>query len=1223
MKKMMKSLMAAVGVALLMTGSAFATEELPTKGYKLTIYNADGTEGMPIDGTKSVSPFCLRSAIEDARVFVDNAFLFGITPPATYVVEMYENSTEDQSFEIGSDVTINGNGYKIVCAEGVTVTNNGTLNNATIEAPAVAVAKIGDVKYETLAAAFAAAKSGDTVTLLSDCELENSVNFDTPITVDGAGHKVSASRTTGISEPMFNVRTTMTVKNITLDACHKFTYCIEAMGENCDLTVTDVTLLYAGYNNWGAAVNLNGGKLFVSGDFTAFSGGENGGAFPFTGILYWGGDFKFADGVTASIADPTGATANSDLLLVGTVGLLSIEDADAFLSQFNIPSGFAPYTLALDADIVSSFGGFTGASPLPWNTIIDYGKQILEAIGENPDETQVTVGLLDDTVIPDVFVYEDANFSINGNGKTLTGTIDVTDNVGTISNVVLTSETTFVMTNVTTGCVKFGDNVTISSPVTIVPPANYGVGSAPLIEFTDGSGVKPEDFVVDQSAVEIPEGTEFVVDGNKIVLGTPVAKIGEVKYASLSGAIAAAKSGDTVTLLGDCGITTGIILNKNITIDGGNFTLTAVSGDPSLAQMVKIESAATIKNITLAVNHKYDYGIQMNNPASDLTLENVTILYAGQAEGHKNDELLFGASVFLQQGNLLVKGKFTAFSGGETAGTFPFTGILYWPAGDPVPTFSFADGATASISDPTGATSDSDLLLVGAPGILSVEDADEMLRTFKIPAGFAPYTLTLDADIVSSIGGFTGASPLAWNTIIDYGKKILTVVHESTTKTQVEVGILADVEIPEVFVYEDANFSINGNGKELKGTIDFTDNVGTIKNVKLTSDMTFVMTNVTEGCVKLGEGVIITEPVKVIPPDNFGRGEDSATLIEFAEGSDLSLEDFEIDTSTVQLPEGSQIVKDGNKIIVKLPIAQVGNRKFATLAEAFEVANDGDTVRVLYSFNTNETIVINKAVTFDFSGDVITNTVSGAAIQVAAEGVKFIGGELVAKGDGIVVANGGSAVIERGVYEVTGDALVGSVMVSGGTFNKAASVINDFKSDDCEAVDNGDGWCTVMDYVAQFGAEKYIFLQDAIDAAAATNPTVDNPATVTLLGNVAGPVTLPENVIISANGYTVQSVVDSNDHIVELHGGAYQVGKYPEPPPVRSIKIEGNTVKLSFVPRQTLKTVVVEASSDLKTWTAMDGVTYVDAGLGRECVISVAKPQGNNAFFRVKFEYAD
>ena len=152
---------------------------------------------------------------------------------------------------------------------------------------------------------------------------------------------------------------------------------------------------------------------------------------------------------------------------------------------------------------------------------------------------------------------------------------------------------------------------------------------------------------------------------------------------------------------------------------------------------------------------------------------------------------------------------------------------------------------------------------------------------------------------------------------------------------------------------------------------------------------------------------------------------------------------------------------------------------------------------------------------------------------------------------------------------------------------------------------------------------KYVSHQAAIDAAAATNPTVDNPATITLLGNVAGSVTLPENVIISANGYTVQSVVDSDGLIVELHGGAYQVGKHPEQPPIRSIKIEGNTVKLSFVPRQTLKTVVVEASSDLKTWTAMDGVTYMDDGPGKECVISVAKPQGNNAFFRVKFEYAD
>ena len=291
------------------------------------------------------------------------------------------------------------------------------------------------------------------------------------------------------------------------------------------------------------------------------------------------------------------------------------------------------------------------------------------------------------------------------------------------------------------------------------------------------------------------------------------------------------------------------------------------------------------------------------------------------------------------------------------------------------------------------------------------------------------------------------------------------------------------------------------------------------------------------------------------------------------------------------------------------------------MAEALEAANDGDTVRVLYSFNTNETIVINKAVTFDFSGDVITNTVSGAAIQVAAEGVKFIGGELVAKGHGIVVAEGGSSVIGRGVYEVTGDALAGAVTVSGGTFNKLAHVINHFKSDDCEAVDNGDGWCTVMDYVAQFGEAKYVFLQDAIDAAAAS---AENPATVTLLGNVAGSVTLPENVIINANGYTVQSVVDSVGHIVELHGGAYQVGKYPEPPPIRSIKIVGDKVQLSFVPRKVLAWVRVLSTTDLSatTWTSEE-VDVTGAVIGKEFTATVDKPDGNSAFFKIEFAYSE
>ena len=124
--------------------------EIPTEGYELTIRNADGSEGMTIDGTKSASDFCLKSAIEDARAFTNNAFLFGLTTPCTYVVEMYEDSYEDESFEIGADVTINGNGFKIVCAEGVEVTNNGSLNDAEIVGSAPAAPAV-ELNAQTVA----------------------------------------------------------------------------------------------------------------------------------------------------------------------------------------------------------------------------------------------------------------------------------------------------------------------------------------------------------------------------------------------------------------------------------------------------------------------------------------------------------------------------------------------------------------------------------------------------------------------------------------------------------------------------------------------------------------------------------------------------------------------------------------------------------------------------------------------------------------------------------------------------------------------------------------------------------------------------------------------------------------------------------------------------------------------------------------------------------------
>ena len=66
------------------------------------------------------------------------------------------------------------------------------------EASAVTkVAKVGDQEYATLAEAVAAAKDGETVTLLKDAELTETLNINKAITLDGANHKITGKPSTG------------------------------------------------------------------------------------------------------------------------------------------------------------------------------------------------------------------------------------------------------------------------------------------------------------------------------------------------------------------------------------------------------------------------------------------------------------------------------------------------------------------------------------------------------------------------------------------------------------------------------------------------------------------------------------------------------------------------------------------------------------------------------------------------------------------------------------------------------------------------------------------------------------------------------------------------------------------------------------------------------------------------------------------------------------------
>lgn len=112
-------------------------------------------------------------------------------------------------------------------------------------------------------------------------------------------------------------------------------------------------------------------------------------------------------------------------------------------------------------------------------------------------------------------------------------------------------------------------------------------------------------------------------------IDTPVAKIGDVGYTSLSKAINAVQNGGTITLLDDLDLGNGAVLQvgsskKNFTIDLDNHTLSA---DGACLIMLHNGSQLTLKNGTLDGSRCTSYGGVLyisSNSGPKLTLENVT-----------------------------------------------------------------------------------------------------------------------------------------------------------------------------------------------------------------------------------------------------------------------------------------------------------------------------------------------------------------------------------------------------------------------------------------------------------------------------------------------------------------------------------------------------------------------------------------------------------------------
>ena len=98
------------------------------------------------------------------------------------------------------------------------------------------------------------------------------------------------------------------------------------------------------------------------------------------------------------------------------------------------------------------------------------------------------------------------------------------------------------------------------------------------------------------------------------------------------------------------------------------------------------------------------------------------------------------------------------------------------------------------------------------------------------------------------------------------------------------------------------------------------------------------------------------------------------------------------DLTKVRIMPGSSVTQEQ---IDALAVASVGDAKYATLAEAFDAAQNGDTVTLLSDMTAD--VVINKSITLDLGGKTLTNTNAGKAT------ISVVNGAVVTVKNGNVV----------------------------------------------------------------------------------------------------------------------------------------------------------------------------------------------------------------------------
>ena len=978
----------------------------------------------------------------------------------------WANKTESD-FTASEKVAVSGGTFSSevkedLCADGFIPTQNadGTYGVKTGKY----VAQIGDVKYETLADALAAAKDGETVKLLDNVDLtETLIIKDKTITLDLNGKTISNStdiwNESIYAWSLISVRDNGdltiddTVGGGTLKAKENDCFTLDVYAyDTKNVENTKLTVNAGNYIGNISAVYAFTGKVTINGGHFSIQQKESG-SDPYRLTLncydssYTAGRAGFTvNGGTFENFDPRNNTAEGEgtSFVAEGVGINKDENGN-----FTANSGMAAQIVDADGNSVAAYA-----------TIAD------AIAAANAGET---VKLLAD-VTADVVINK--NITLDLGGKTLTNTgagkatISVTGGTVTVKNGTVIGGASYYNIEVTNGS---NANLTLED----VTATAGNIGSS-MIDNWGTMTIKSGTYTGGMNTVKSEEGSTLVINGGKFTLEYATSGYTGVIFAYGTTTITGGEFIQNLTTTGRWNhpqvILAGVVegYTSSVTVTGGkltnkmsgesifrgvgkatsdNFEVSGGTFNKSVSESYCAEGFIPTKNADGTYGVKEGKYVAKVGSTGYETLDEA-IAAANKSSNSKTIKLLENLTVDHQIVINNVKDKaITLDLGGKTlTSTLDFNGYSLRTETK----VTIKNGTYKGTGTARGIGAYADFVLDGVTvdvaGLVGVACSTGgktyAIKNSVVKAGYAVCNFADNATITISDSTLTGTGNVLYHNGSNYGLK-LTVTNSTIIGTSDDccgvyisgsTSAQANSENQNgAGGYQQATFTkctISGtNGIEVKYTdltldgctVISTSNVAPSytqnNNGPAASGFAVVSTdNATQGNTPKPEGTIIVKGEgKYTGPVGLGSLESVKT--SYAGFNDETIK-VSGGTFSSAVPEeycaegfiptknadGTYGVKEG------MYVAQIGDVKYETLEEAFAAAKNGDTITLLEDCKSDRINLEDKSVTVVLNGKTLTST--------AAYGVMFC-------------AKNGNKITIDGTVE--GSKLVGTLMITSGT----------------------------------------------------------------------------------------------------------------------------------------------------------------------------------------------